>query len=117
MTTYDEGIRPADAVDLTVAGLHEVQRDLGEACTWLRANWPAHLPQPVVSRAWFGGGALAALEVQAGQAEALREAADVMGVEVAPDRLPSYVAACRFFGRVELRAWLETDRWDDEVPY
>ena len=117
MTIHDEGIRPADAVDVTAAGLHGVQRDLGEACTWLRANWPAHLPQPVVSRAWSGGGALAALEVQAGQAEALREAAEVMGVDVAADRLPSYVAACRYFGRVELRAWLEADRWDGEVAF
>lgn len=103
------------AVGATVERIRQVQTDLDRAAAWLAVNWRDHLPQPVVSRAW-GGQGLASLDVQAGTATAMAEAAALLGTDVRPDVLDGYVQATRHFGGVQVLVWLEADRWPGVPP-
>ena len=105
----DSARRPT-VLDVALADLVQVRRDLGDIGSWLWERWPADLPMPYFAGRCHMRGNVAELWVQCVDEAMLERAAEVMGVEARADRLPGYRSAVRRFGRTDIVAWLAPPR-------
>jgi hypothetical protein len=107
----DDHVRPADALDVLLGELLDLQHDLADTVVWLAETWPADLRAPALTHQVTAGPRYGhRLWVYLNDAAELRRAAATLGVPLLVDASTSghgdrWVRAVRSFGRVEVEAF------------
>jgi hypothetical protein len=122
MTILDtDDVRPADALDVLLGELLDLQHDLADTVVWLAETWPAGLRPPGLTHQVTPGPRYGhRLWVYLDNAAELRRAAATLGVPLLVDAPTTaqgdrWVRAIRSFGRVEVEAFGPARLIEDEA--